>query len=89
MNIEIFEDEAALVGNLDIDTDYEIEKTLPFKIKIIKNQGVPIHQIKDFFVVKIDKGKVDPTTAIKESKRAAGGDVDRMKDLNKKLNKEK
>jgi len=89
LNITHFGDDASSTRNLDIDTDYDKEKVLKFKIKTIKNQGVPLSQIQDFFVIEIDKSKVDPTTAIKEPDRPKGGDIDRSLDLINKMNQNK
>jgi hypothetical protein len=58
-DIELLHNPDLSVDNFDIQNDYKHERTIKFKVKQIQNQGVPYNQIKDFFIVKIDKSKLD------------------------------
>jgi hypothetical protein len=78
---KLFTQEDLSNGNLDIETEYAKDIEIPFKIGIMSNQGVPLHQIENHLTVKIDKGKIDPSFALPEPKRPDGGDVDKMNDL--------
>jgi len=77
------------MSNLDSSITYDDEKNFPFKIGIIKNQGVPLHQINQFPLIRIDKGKIDPHFALPVLPKPSGGNTDRMIDLNDKLDGKK
>lgn len=55
----ILNDENRNVGNFEINTTYTHEKRIDFKLNVLQNQGVPFSQIKDLFVLKIDKSKLE------------------------------
>jgi len=90
---KILPPEASLFNGDDLNSDnlrtnvsYD-RKTLQYEIGIIKNEGVPIDQIRELLTVRVDSGLIDPATDAPEPERPAGGSTERMIDIIKKTNK--
>ncbi|RDI13215.1 hypothetical protein [Flavobacterium sp. AG291] len=54
----LFNEEDLNPTNLDSFTNYKLDTTVTFRMNILRNQGVPFHQIRDCFLVKLDKSKL-------------------------------
>ncbi|WP_417367104.1 hypothetical protein [Flavobacterium beibuense] len=55
---ELFNEEDLNPTNLNPFYEYKLDITHSVKLNVVKNQGVPFTQIKDLFVVKIDKSNL-------------------------------